>query len=71
MGKFRKTLADSNSDDVKTTLKLYVISKYLFLFSSSPKLPFLCHFVIYNKGYCKWLCRLKITSATKLCFTTK
>ena len=52
MGKFRKKrLADSNSDAVKTTLRLYLILKWASLFSKFFKnlSPFLCHFVTYNR----------------------
>ena len=56
-----ETLADSNSDEIKTTLRLYIISKLPFLFfkffKNISSLP--CHFVTYNREYYEWLCRLK------------
>ena len=56
-----ETLADSNSDAVKTTLRLYTISKWPSLFFKFFKnfFPFLCHFVTYNRKYYEWLCRLR------------
>ena len=56
MGKFRKKrLADSNSDAVKTTLRLYIILKCPSLFFKFFKnlYPFLCHFVTYSREYYK------------------
>ena len=46
-----ETLADSNSDDVKATLRLYVISKLPSLFFKFSKnlSPFLSHFVTYSR----------------------
>ena len=54
-------LAGSNSDIVKTTLRLYIISKWPSLFFKFFKnlSPFPCHFVTYNREYYEWLCRLR------------
>ena len=48
-----EALADSNSDAVKTTLRLYVISKLPSLSFKFFKnfFPFLCHFVTHNREY--------------------
>ena len=48
-----ETLADSNSEAVKTILRDFVISKWPSLFFRFFKYlsPFLCHFVTYNKEY--------------------
>ena len=56
-----RKLAGSNSDVVKTTLRLYVISKWPSLFFKFFKnlSPFPCHFVTYNREYYKWLSRLR------------
>ena len=56
-----ETLADSNSDAVKTTLRFYVTSKRPSLFFKFFKnlSPFLCHFVTYNREYYLWLSRLR------------
>ena len=67
-----ETLADSNSDAVKTILRLYVISKWHTLFLKFFKnfSLFLCHFVTCNREYYEWLCRLKVVSTLLLlvCF---
>ena len=56
-----ETLADSNSEVVKTTLRLYVISKWPFFFFIFFKnlSSFLCHVVTCNREYCEWLCRFR------------
>ena len=56
-----ETLGDSNLDAAKTTLRLYVISKWLSVFFKFVKnlFPFLCHFVTYNREYYEWLCSLR------------
>ena len=61
-----ETLANSNSDAVKTTLRLYFISKWHSIFLKFLKnfSLFLCDFVTCNREYYKWLCRLKVASAT-------
>ena len=48
-----ETLADSNSEVVKTILRDFAISKWPSLFFKFFKYlsPFLCHFVTYNKEY--------------------
>ena len=67
-----ETPADSNSDAVKTTWRLYIISKWNSLFLKLFKnfSPFLCHFFTCNREYYEWLCRLKVVSTTFLlvCF---
>ena len=67
-----ETLADSNSDAVKTILTLCVISEWhtlLLKFFKNFSL-FLCHFGKCNREYYEWLCRLKVVSALLLlvCF---
>ena len=67
-----ETLVDSSSDAVKTTLRLYAISRRhsLFLKFFNNFYPFLCHFVTCIREYYGWLCRLKVVSTTFLlvCF---
>ena len=60
-GKVQKEiLADSNSEAVKTTLRLRYFEMTLPFFKFFKNLsPYLCHFVTCNRKYYEWLCRLR------------